>query len=67
MRAGSHQVECSDEGLMTDEICDCLRPVIEAVEAAGGSKAAQWAREMSQADRVGVICHEELKELRGES
>lgn len=67
MKAGSYQVECSDEGLMSDEICDCLRPVIEAVEAAGGSEAAQWARDMSQADRVGVICHEELAELRGES
>lgn len=67
MQAGSYQVECSDEGLMADEIADCLRPVIEAVEAAGGSEAAQWAREMSQADRVGVICHEELAELRSES
>ncbi len=67
MKAGSHQVECSDEGLMADEICDCLRPVIEAVEAAGGNEAVQWAREMSEADRVGVICHEELAELGGES
>ncbi len=67
MNDGSYQVECSDEGLMTDEVCQCLKPVIQAVKAAGGHEATKWASEMQQADRVGFICERELAELRGES
>ena len=67
MKDGSHQVECSDEGLMSDDISDCLKPVIRAVKAAGGSDAAKWAKDMQIADRVGFICDRELAELRGES
>lgn len=64
MKDGSYQVECSDEGLMTDEISECLQPVIRAVEAAGGDEAAKWAADMQAADRVGFICDKELAELR---
>jgi hypothetical protein len=39
MKSGSYQVECSDEGLMADDIYQCLKPVIQAVKAAGGSEA----------------------------
>jgi hypothetical protein len=67
MKAGSYQVECSDEGLMTDEISECLAPVIRAVQAAGGDEAAQWAKDMQIADRVGCICDQELAKLRGKS
>jgi len=67
MKEGSYQVECSDEGLMTDDICECLRPVIRAVKAAGGDAAAQWAKQMQNADRMGFICDKELAELRGRS
>ncbi len=67
MKDGSYQVECSDEGLMTDEISQCLKPVIRAVKAAGGDEAARWAKDMITADRVGFICDAELKQLRGES
>ena len=67
MKSGSYQVECSDEGLMCDEICECLEPVIQAVETAGGVEAAQWASDMRTADRTKFICVEELKELRGQS
>jgi hypothetical protein len=42
MKDGSYQVECSDEGLMTDEISQCLKPVIRAVKAAGGDEAVKW-------------------------
>lgn len=65
MNDGSYQVECSDEGLMTDEICECLKPVIRAVKAVGGEEAVQWAREMQRADSVGFICDDELAELCG--
>ena len=67
MKDGSYQVECSDEGLMTDEIRECLKPVIRAVKAAGGDEAAKWAKDMQVADRVGFICDKELAELRGKS
>lgn len=67
MKDGSYQVECSDEGLMSDEICECLEPVIRAVKAAGGVEAANWARDMQKADRVGFICDKALAELRGQS
>jgi hypothetical protein len=67
MEDGSRQVEYSDEGLMTDEICECLKPVIHAVCAAGGSTAAKWAKEMQKADRVGFICDQELVKLCGRS
>lgn len=61
---GSYQVESSDEGLMTDDINDCLKPVIRAVKAVGGDQAAKWAFEMQIADRVGFICDDKLAELR---
>ncbi len=64
MKDGSYQVECSDEGMMTDDICQCLKPVIQAVRAAGGSEVARWAGAMQQADRVGFICDKELARLR---
>ena len=67
MKDGSYQVECSDEGLMTDEIIQCLRPVIRAVKDAGGDQAVKWAGDMQKADRVGFICDAELAELRGQS
>jgi hypothetical protein len=67
MKEGSYQVECSDEGLMAEDICQCLKPVIQAVKAAGGVEAAKWAGDMQRADRVGLICNEELAKLRGES
>jgi hypothetical protein len=65
MKDGSYQVECSDEGLMTDDIGECLQPVIRAVKAAGGDDAVRWAGAMQAADRVGFICDKELAELRG--
>jgi hypothetical protein len=67
MKSGSYQVECSDEGLMSDDIEQCLKPVIRAVKAAGGGEAARWAGDMRKADRVGFICDEELAALRSES
>ena len=65
MKEGSYQVECSDEGLMTDEIVECLTPVIRAVGKAGGAAAVEWAKKMISADRGGFICDEELKKLVG--
>lgn len=63
MRKGSYQIECSDEGLMQEEIETCLRPVISAVAASSGG--GEWAREMVRCDRTGCICRQELTELAG--
>ena len=67
MKDGSYQAECSDEGLMSDEICECLKPVIQAVKAAGGSEAVRWAKDMRKADRSGCLCDRKLAQLQGKS
>ena len=63
MEKGSFQIECSDEGLMQEEIEDCLRPVIAAVAKSSGGH--EWAREMLQHDRIGCLCRRDLTELAG--
>lgn len=61
IQQGSHQIECSDEGLMQEETESCLRPVISAVgELPGGD---DWASEMLRRDRMGMICRPELTAL----
>ena len=62
MRDGSYQVECSDEGLMTGDIEECLRVVIGALKKSDltGSSLNVWSEQMLKADRVGFICQEEL-------
>jgi hypothetical protein len=65
MDKGSHQVECSDEGPMTEEIESCLLPVIAAVAGAPGSR--KWALEMLTQDRVGFLCDKQLTELSSQS
>ena len=63
MQKGSIQIECSDEGLMREEIEDCLRPVISAITAS--SRGGQWALEMLRRDATGCVCLRELTELAG--
>ncbi len=65
MDMGSYQMECSDEGLMLDDIEKCLRPVIDASAHSGGAR--EWAREMLRLDRIGTICRRELLVLAGET
>ena len=65
MDQGSHQVEMSDEGLMTDDIEECLSVVIKALKQCDlptGEKIA-WCKEMLHRDRVGFIYEEELQAL----
>lgn len=61
MKESSYQVECSDEGLMIEEIEDCLEPVLSAVAHCEPSVRASWASRMRAADRVGYICERTLK------
>jgi len=66
MDQGSYQVEMSDEGLMTDDIEECLKVVIQAFRKCDlpASELIAWCRDMLKKDRVGFICEEELKALR---
>lgn len=66
MQQGSYQVEASDEGLMTDDIEACLRPVLKAIRKCDlpAADVATWCAQMLKADRVGFICEQELRELR---
>lgn len=66
MRDGSYQVEMSDEGLMSDDIAECLRIVIQAV---GKSKLSSpvviaWCDQLRKSDRVGFIAEQEIQALR---
>jgi hypothetical protein len=66
MDLGSHQVEMSDEGLMTDDVNECLQVAIEGVEQSDlpAREALAWCAAMSKKDRVGFLCDEELEALR---
>ena len=65
MQAGSRQVEMSDEGLMTEDIEDCLSVVIKALQK--GQLPAQqviaWCMAMLKSDRVGCIAGKQLQDL----
>ena len=65
MKQGSYQVEMSDEGLMTEDISECLRVVIEAVRKSDlpAADVTAWCAEMTRQDRVGFICDGELATL----
>ena len=66
MDQGSYQVEMSDEGLMAQDIEDCLTVVMKALKECDlptGEKLA-WCLAMIKRDRVGFICDRELQALR---
>ena len=67
MKRGSYQVEMSDEGLMTEEIEDCLSVVIAAVTTCDlpSYEAVAWCSAMLDADRMGFIGRKSLEALRG--
>jgi hypothetical protein len=67
MKRGSYQVEMSDEGLMTEDVEDCLGVVIEAVTTFSlpAEEALAWCSVMLDADRVGFIARKPLEALRG--
>jgi len=65
MKQGSHQVESSDEGMMTQDIEDCLAPVITALTKCDlpGHQVLAWCAAMFANDRVGFICRNPLEAL----
>jgi hypothetical protein len=66
MKQGSYQVEMSDEGLMTQDIEDCLDVVLKALAKSGlpANEVIAWCSAMLDNDRVGFIARESLQSLR---
>src|SRR5262245_32006860 len=66
MKQGSYQVEMSDEGLMTQDIEDCLDVVLQALEKCDlpATEVIAWCSAMLDNDRVGFIARESLQSLR---
>lgn len=66
MNQGSYQVEMSDEGLMTDDIEECLQVVIKALKKCNlpTDDVIAWCVAMTKKDRIGFIFDTELQALR---
>ena len=66
MKQGSYQVEMSDEGLMTQDVEDCLGVVLKALEKCDlpATEVIAWCSAMLDSDRVGFIARESLQSLR---
>jgi hypothetical protein len=66
MKQGSYQVEMSDEGLMTDDIEDCLKVVIESLTRGDvpATEVIAWCTAMHASDRVGFVAEKALEALR---
>lgn len=65
MNQGSYQVEMSDEGLMTDDIEECLQVVVQALSNSDlpPGEIVAWCKAMIKSDRVGFIYEKELQAL----
>ena len=66
MTRGSHQVEMSAEGLMTEDIEDCLSVLLDVLAQSGMPVDAgmAWCQAMLDSDRVGFIARQPLESLR---
>jgi hypothetical protein len=66
MKQGSYQVEMSDEGLMTDDIEDCLKVVIGSLAKSDvpAKEVIAWCAAMRASDRVGFVAEKPLDALR---
>jgi hypothetical protein len=69
MKDGSYQVEMSDEGLMTDDIEDCLSVVLKALKKCDlpPEELFAWSTSMLEFDRIGFIAEEPLLALQTRS
>ncbi len=66
MKQGSCQVEMSDEGLMTEDIEDCLSVVFTALQKCDlpTDEVMTWCSAILANDRVGFIAEKQLQSLR---
>jgi hypothetical protein len=65
MKQASYQVEMSDEGLMTDDIEECLQVVVQALQKSDlpPGEIVAWCQAMTKSDRVGFIYDREIQAL----
>ncbi len=66
MKDGSYQVEMSDEGLMTNDIEDCLSVVVKPLKHCElpADEVITWCSTMLDNDRVRFIAKKQLESLR---
>jgi uncharacterized Zn finger protein len=66
MKQGSHQVGMSDEGMMTEDINDCLSGVLNSLEKCNlpAAEILAWCTAMHENDEVGFIAEKSLQSLR---
>jgi hypothetical protein len=66
MKQGSYQVEMSDEGLMAEDIEDCLSVVLKALTKCDlpADEVVAWCSAMFDTDRAGFIARDSLQSLR---
>ncbi len=66
MEKGSYQVEMSDEGLMTQDIEECLEVVTKVLKKSNlpPAEIVTWCDKMAAADRVGFVYDQERRALR---
>jgi uncharacterized Zn finger protein len=66
MKQGSYQVEMSDEGLMAQDIDDCLSVVIAGLRTCDlpAAEVIAWCSTMIEKDRVGFIARKPVEALR---
>jgi len=66
MKQGSYQVEMSDEGLMTEDIEQCIGVVVQALAKSDlpPDEVLAWCAAIGKSDRVGFIYDRELAVLR---
>jgi hypothetical protein len=66
MKQASRQVEMSDEGIMTDDIEECLNVVLKELKKGDlpANDVIAWCTAMLANDRVGFIAREQLQSLR---
>lgn len=66
MKQGSRQVEMSDEGMMTEDIQECLSVVLKELKKCDlpAKDVIAWCSAMLANDRVGFIAREPLQSLR---
>ena len=68
MKQASYQVEMSDEGMMTDDIEDCLSVVLENLKKCDvpAVEVIAWCSAMLENDRVRFIARKPLESLRNQ-
>lgn len=68
MKQGSHQVEMSDEGMMTDDIVECLSVVLKELKKCDlpAHDVIAWCSAMLANDCVGFIAREPIQSLRNQ-